>query len=349
MGTRPELRANVSSAAETTPTSYQEPIGRAAAVFREIVFRVLKPSHYLSKYTIAPRRVEIACRLNFLPHGHKDLFRVLVAGDEEVIEVSAPISREEFGKLRSIEVWAEPYGHAALRETQPGKLAVGKLSFQPPTSAQLLVGTSRPRTLAIDVEVLKGVVPFIVDEMNQNLADDTVATCRVLNERADTLHARAQLEARRLDLRAAASTAVEKAAVRGRAWGLWTARVHTASGRWGHLPGGDWDHKQIISPVWGAKNRLGDSEDFYYYDIWSNLHFGYVGHAAGFSLDVLTLGADVQQVLDSFGLDDPTDVEAIKAGFALYGSGALSIADVLALLKRNPQWLYENRKKKNRK
>ena len=83
--------------------------------------------------------------------------------------------------------------------------------------------------------------------------------------------------------------------------------MHTAVVR----PGGPWDHKpqlqrmfQLDDPhqcAWrpsAAFDRRcdfhfpieGDGEHEYYYDIWSNIHYGYVGRAAGFSALELQLG-----------------------------------------------------------
>jgi Bacterial toxin 44 len=64
----------------------------------------------------------------------------------------------------------------------------------------------------------------------------------------------------------------------------------------------------------------GDSDNEYFYDIWSNIHFGYVGRAAGFSGSVLQWGAARG---GSAGVNDPMDVETMQIGIDLwdrYGS-----------------------------
>ncbi|RDU58964.1 hypothetical protein CQA53_11710, partial [Helicobacter didelphidarum] len=57
------------------------------------------------------------------------------------------------------------------------------------------------------------------------------------------------------------------------------------------------------------------------YDIWSNIHYGYIGKAVGFSEIELLSGAGVAQdgcpSITSF-CDDPKDSEAIKLGFEIY-------------------------------
>ena len=101
----------------------------------------------------------------------------------------------------------------------------------------------------------------------------------------------------------------------------------------------EWDHKPKIrhrflsatnnSHVWFT---YGTTD--YYYDIWSNIHYGYVGLAAGFDEDTLLDGAGLEQVgtdllrrrwpsrsLGVQGLrayDEPSDRVSISMGVALY-------------------------------
>jgi hypothetical protein len=111
---------------------------------------------------------------------------------------------------------------------------------------------------------------------------------------------------------------------------MWTINVMQDS---------DWDHKpkirtKFISPTTksGAWHRYVNTE--YYYDIWSNIHYGYVGVAAGFSESVLLDGAGLEQIgtdilrrrwpkraLGVEGLrafDDESDRIAISIGMRLY-------------------------------
>jgi hypothetical protein len=64
---------------------------------------------------------------------------------------------------------------------------------------------------------------------------------------------------------------------------------------------GDWDHKPkirktFVSPTTknGAWHAYGGTA--YYYDVWSNVHYGYVGIAAGFSESALLDGAGLEQI-----------------------------------------------------
>jgi len=57
---------------------------------------------------------------------------------------------------------------------------------------------------------------------------------------------------------------------------------------------GDWDHKPKLHRFVSATTKKWSWHAYnvtiYYYDIWSNIHYGYVGVAAGFSEDVLLDG-----------------------------------------------------------
>lgn len=59
----------------------------------------------------------------------------------------------------------------------------------------------------------------------------------------------------------------------------------------------------------------------YFYDVWSNIHYGYVGLSVGFDEDMLLNGADLAQIIDSKGNnaeDTDDDKTSIKIGFTLY-------------------------------
>lgn len=103
--------------------------------------------------------------------------------------------------------------------------------------------------------------------------------------------------------------------------------------------GGSWDiKKQFAEWSWDP-----ETETQYFRDIWGNIHYGYLGKAAGFFEIELTQGAgwnqykvhgsrfdgivnNVVAVLpgrDGFGVapfDDPADQRAIELGFALSDS-----------------------------
>jgi RHS repeat-associated protein len=76
----------------------------------------------------------------------------------------------------------------------------------------------------------------------------------------------------------------------------------TAYALWGWLVrhGGPWDHKSIIREQEKAAGRDPDWQQVgdwkYSFDTWSNIHYGYVGIAAGFSADALLEGAGLEQI-----------------------------------------------------
>lgn len=116
---------------------------------------------------------------------------------------------------------------------------------------------------------------------------------------------------------------------------LWTAKVHQ---------GGDWDHKPKIAKRFHPRVAGPQPEQhwhlygltLYFYEVWSNLHYGYVGRAAGFSESSLLDGAGLEQIGSDLGrgnlprsragvpglrsFDDPHDRTAIQIGVQLFKS-----------------------------
>ena len=71
------------------------------------------------------------------------------------------------------------------------------------------------------------------------------------------------------------------------AWAIWANKVG---------PRMDWDHKPKLRKLFlGVFHKLGAYD--YFYDIWSNIHYGYVGVIAGMSESELLDGAGVAQFL----------------------------------------------------
>jgi hypothetical protein len=136
------------------------------------------------------------------------------------------------------------------------------------------------------------------------------------------------------------------------AYTIWAERVG---------PGRPWDHKPILAERLRKQNifrrgwqRYGDND--YFYDIWSNIHYGYVGVACGFSPDELLGGAGLAQAGSDIGrdlarrrfprvqhhpengnwanaLDDIPDHISIKLGVALYKQAKPAALTVALLLK----------------
>ncbi|MCG6116700.1 MAG: polymorphic toxin type 44 domain-containing protein [Aquimonas sp.] len=132
------------------------------------------------------------------------------------------------------------------------------------------------------------------------------------------------------------------------------AAAHTA---WGLLvrQDGRWDHKPIIARRFRPAVDSGEQHfhryhgHVYFYDVWSNIHYGYVGRACGFSEAELLDGAGLEQIASDLmrgrrpnasqgvqGLrrfDHPEDRVSVEIGLQLWRQppGAL---DASALVSR---------------
>lgn len=60
---------------------------------------------------------------------------------------------------------------------------------------------------------------------------------------------------------------------------------------------------------------IGDTAHEYFYDIWSNIHYGYVGRAAGFDSNTLQTGAGLGGIA---GANDAADVLSVSIGTSLW-------------------------------
>lgn len=117
--------------------------------------------------------------------------------------------------------------------------------------------------------------------------------------------------------------------------------------------GAPWDHKGHISSTWGNYQSDPTAGVEWFFDIWSNVHYGYVGRACGFSEWTLLAGAGLAQVragtnpdgywdrrFDEVGdadflaaFDDPKDQAACRIGFELWNSGTVSETSLLTLMR----------------
>lgn len=112
---------------------------------------------------------------------------------------------------------------------------------------------------------------------------------------------------------------------------------------------GPWDHKPYIGKTY--KYHAYYQGRTYYYDIWSNIHYGFVGRACGFSRGELLDGAGLEQIgSDLFrgtwpsaqsgvdGLrrfDDASDRLSIQIGIDLHPH-VPSVATLLQVLVKTP-------------
>jgi hypothetical protein len=336
----------------TTPRRQTDPIGTAKAAAATIEIDLQKASKSPFVQHPLTRDVVIGARCIFDPdQGGPIEKRTNFTTSGQPAKIVFSLSKKQADALAAVEVWAEPYGYAAVLDAKNGQLALGRLHYDKP-----LAGAQNNHAVC-EVHVLDSVVAFIVGEMSRNAhSPDMQATRRANDAAAKSFADAAELRKEAPNAgffssggmyQAASDLDQAGAAQKTIADGIFAYHVHTKAGVQGWLPGGDWDHKPRIGPVWGQKNRLGDSAKVYYYDIWSNIHFGYVGRAAGFSLDELLGGSNAQQNVYSPGQgDEDADKDTIRAGFALYSDApgaTVTIPAVLAVVAAHDDWLYDAR------
>lgn len=97
-------------------------------------------------------------------------------------------------------------------------------------------------------------------------------------------------------------------------YGLWQAKVDKNQ---------EWDHKPKLKSLLNLEGTnyhylvWGKSDREFYYDIWSNIHYGYVGKAAGFSDGALQFFASVNDLWETKSLNGP-DSKAVQLGIELW-------------------------------
>jgi len=138
---------------------------------------------------------------------------------------------------------------------------------------------------------------------------------------------------------------------------------------------GPWDHKPVIRRTYNAQNPGGEQVYHrlglyvYFYDVWSNIHYGYVGRACGFSRDALLDGAGLEQMVSDplagylperakgvtgpRAFDHPEDRVAITIGMDLYEKypGAVTgaqVKDAVLTTKGLDKWLFFRPRPKRR-
>ncbi|MGN7742372.1 polymorphic toxin type 44 domain-containing protein [Pseudomonas sp. 22526] len=144
-----------------------------------------------------------------------------------------------------------------------------------------------------DPDRMEELASYIAGEMNRNINSPSVRQMKDLNSFDPAAETRKYAELpfyMRFGLEPDFySLALGKKA---KALAIWTERV-----------GQDrpWDHKPKIRKAFdGLWQKQGKYD--YFYDIWSNIHYGYVGCVAGFSESVLADGAGAEQIVsDSWG------------------------------------------------
>lgn len=78
-----------------------------------------------------------------------------------------------------------------------------------------------------------------------------------------------------------------------------SSKLAAALAMWTERVGQDrpWDHKTAIRAMYNGRAWHKQGGFMYFHDIWSNIHYGYVGMACGLSEEVLLDGAGLEQIV----------------------------------------------------
>ena len=275
---------------------------------------------------------------------------VLLAYNNNINKISTPASKNSSawfqienrsnGKVAKKYEYPEwSYRHERKVSTHKWNTTSSKNSVAPNTKKTQQIKQKCPHIIDGAIEVAK----YVVDEIKRNVKSDTAKSIQGLLERWKS--------PQWYD----AMGGSNPAKLYTSALGLWGLKV---------APGMDWDHKPKIykgtvlrrkvtvkRPLDASNKNSQTSKSHYhkykdydyYYDLWSNIHYGYVGLSIGFDEKTLLDGSDLQQVLHSGtkGADTLDDKTAMKIGFSLYktfGKYAdnLNYQDILNILDKKP-------------
>ncbi|MEE4078818.1 polymorphic toxin type 44 domain-containing protein [Pseudomonas viridiflava] len=143
-----------------------------------------------------------------------------------------------------------------------------------------------------DPDRMEELATYIAGEINTNINSPEVRQMRELNS-FDAAAKMKEYEALPFYLRLGPGPDFYSmaAGMQVKAFAIWTERVGQ------NRP---WDHKPIIRRTMGGVWHKQGQYD-YFYDIWSNVHYGYVGMAGGLSESVLLDGAGAEQIISDAG------------------------------------------------
>ncbi|MNF45709.1 hypothetical protein D3C84_268510 [compost metagenome] len=137
-------------------------------------------------------------------------------------------------------------------------------------------------------DMMEQLASYIADEMNRNILDPAVLEMKKLIDYDAGIEAKQFAE---LPLLARMGGALDfnniALAKKAAAFAIWTGKVGQ---------GMDWDHKEKIPTIFGGGVWHKQGKYDYFYDIWSNIHYGYVGRVGGFSESLLLDGAGLEQI-----------------------------------------------------
>ncbi|MHC8321767.1 polymorphic toxin type 44 domain-containing protein [Pseudomonas sp. GB2N2] len=137
-------------------------------------------------------------------------------------------------------------------------------------------------------DMMEELAAYIAGEMNRNIRDPAVLKMKELNSYDTAAETKKFLELPWYATAGATSPQTTGYANAAAALALWTERV-----------GQDrpWDHKPKLRLMYSGDVWHKQGKYIYFYDIWSNIHYGYVGMAGGLSESVLLDGAGAEQIV----------------------------------------------------
>lgn len=290
-----------------------------------LIIRVQPPSGKLADYALSGSRT-IAYHLDYegKSNAKADVLSADGTLEYEGTEIAERILllQSEARNLKGIFFWGCIYGATALVAPQSriySDNATGRLDVRRDELSE-----NGNEMVAIIVPI-QSVLDFIVVEFHKNLKDPELGTIRIWNSNADAVErdgCNTLVGTELLECRDIYGKHRYPSILRGQAEALWAHKVHKDEGIaglfqdvifWG---GGEWDYKPRIRAIWGAKQRLGNRADVFYYDMWANFHYGCIGCIGGFRLQRLVSGGNQAQIIDT-GSYDPVDDVLTQEGYDL--------------------------------
>ena len=148
-------------------------------------------------------------------------------------------------------------------------------------------GLAAPNTCS-HPDMMEELANYIADEVNRNIHHPSVIKMKELLSYDVAEETRKQMEL----------PWYAQVGIGNNAQTIATANMAVAMALWTERVGQDrpWDHKPKLIKFFGANPWHKQGAYDYFYDIWSNIHYGYVGVAGGLSDSVLLDGAGVEQI-----------------------------------------------------
>lgn len=165
------------------------------------------------------------------------------------------------------------------------------------TAANALVDPNGPKqektepVVCNDPDQMEGLTSYIAGEMNRNINDPSVLEMKRLIQYDPDVAAKQFAELPLLARLGGPPNFGDIAkAHKVSAVTIWTQKVGQNK---------EWDHKPKLRRLFpGVRHKQGQYD--YYYDIWSNIHYGYVGTISGLADSILLDGAGAEQIVSDF-------------------------------------------------